>query len=149
MGRADARGFLSTLGHRFQEIALEPQQSCPCAGTLGGNGDAAASTPPEHATRSGTFGDVEDSAQGAQPPGAWLSYQGNPSQADGGQPGSKRGDRWEVAVAYKGPCVLPWLWEDVTYGGEVLLKPQAIPFRAGPEGNTFKVLMLGAANLVD
>ena len=40
-------------------------------------------------------------------------------------------------MAYKGPCVLPWLWEDVTYGGEVLLKPQPIPFRAGPEGEAF------------
>ena len=92
---------------------------------------------------------MEDSGQGAQPPGAWLSYQGSPSQADGGHPGSKRGDRWEVAVAYKGPCVLPWLWEDVTYGGEVLLKPQPIPFRAGPEGNAFGDVKLGPVGTLD
>lgn len=59
-----------------------------------------------------------------QAPGEWVGH-----KVEGGKPG-----RWEVVVAYKGPCILPWLWEDVVYDGDVVLKPQPITFRAGSEG---------------
>lgn len=44
------------------------------------------------------------------------------------------GKNYEVVVAYKGPCVLPWLWKDIKEDGDILLSPQPITFRAGPEG---------------
>lgn len=66
-------------------------------------------------------------------PGNWVGVKSGKGSA---------AQKWEVVVAYKGPCILPWLWEDVTYDGEVVLRPQPIPFRAGPEGvqefNTMK-----------
>lgn len=64
-------------------------------------------------------------AAGAEPPGEWVGRKTGSSTR-----------RWEVSIAYKGPCVLPWLWEDVVAGGEVILRPQPIPFRAGPEGSS-------------
>ena len=72
----------------------------------------------------GVFGQVEQSPEDMQAPGEWVG-----KKTDKGQAG-----RWEVTVAYKGPCILPWLWEDVVYDGDVVLRPQPIMFRAGAEG---------------
>ena len=75
----------------------------------------------------GEFGKVGQSPEEMQAPGEWV----------GTKSGSGKSGTWEVVVAYRGPCILPWLWEDVVYDGEVVLRPQPITFRAGAEGKSF------------
>ena len=63
------------------------------------------------------------------------------------KPGEKTGKKkWEVVISYSGPCVLPWLWQDLKEDGEIMLSPQPIAFRAGPEGNIFSVCQLSASH---
>lgn len=68
---------------------------------------------------------MDQSPQDMLAPGEWVGVKDN----------DPRRGKWEVTIAYKGPCILPWLWEDVVYDGEVVLRPQPILFRAGDEGD--------------
>ena len=88
--------------------------------------------------RAGDFGKVQQSPFELKAPGNWKGVKDT---------GSPRGV-WEVTVAYKGPCVLPWLWEDVIYDGEVVLKPQPILFRAGEEGAAISSLPVGVQQVL-
>ena len=54
-------------------------------------------------------------------------------RAAGGK-GEPKGGGLEVGVEHRGPSVVLWLWEAISGGGEVVLRPQPIRFTAGPEG---------------
>ena len=67
-------------------------------------------------------------------PGAGLQ---GATRAPGGK-GEPKGGGLEVGVEHRGPSVVLWLWEAISGGGEVVLRPQPIRFTAGPEGPPFK-----------
>ena len=39
-----------------------------------------------------------------------------------------------MQLLYRGPCVLPFLWQPVVAAGETMAVPQPISFQSGPEG---------------
>ena len=48
--------------------------------------------------------------------------------------GKSSGKKVVVRIQHVGPCVLPWLWQSVAHGDDVVLIPQPIELLAGPEG---------------
>ena len=112
------KGTLLVTGH---SRALPPDAAAPAVGAR-----PAASAPADGAPDGARDGARNSGAQGGGP-------QGNGGAARGGK-GEAAGGRWAVDVEHRGPSVVLWLWEAVAGGGEVVLRPQAIRFTAGPEG---------------
>ncbi len=67
-----------------------------------------------------------------------------PGGADMRASNSGPGKMWAVRIQHSGPCVLPWLWESVAHGDDVILIPQPIDLTAGPEGEmmVWKIIVL-------
>ena len=61
-------------------------------------------------------------------------------RAPGGK-GEPKGGGLEVGVEHRGPAVVLWLWEAISGGGEVVLRPQPIRVTAGPEGPPFSMAL--------
>ncbi|KAK9861233.1 hypothetical protein WJX84_006249, partial [Apatococcus fuscideae] len=51
---------------------------------------------------------------------------------EGGERARAKG--WIAKIQHTGPCVLPWLWEIVAHGDDILLVPQPIQLLAGSDG---------------
>jgi len=122
------KGTLLVTGHAR---ALPPDSS-----NSGGASAAAPARAPSASPADGAPGGARGGgAQGGAPQGNGGAARGGKGEAAGrGGKGEAAGGRWAVDVEHRGPSVVLWLWEAVAGGGEVVLRPQAIRFAAGPEG---------------
>ncbi|KAK9835845.1 hypothetical protein WJX74_009233 [Apatococcus lobatus] len=71
-------------------------------------------------------GNLHVTAQASKPPPST-------SQDDSGEAGAS-GRKLTATIEHSGPCVLPWLWEVVAHGEDVILVPQPINLLTGSDG---------------